>query len=240
MNIFTRTTSLAFAIALCSICTSISVQAAVPATLTTYTDRTAWEAAVISAGLSLQTEDFNSFNPQPISGSSLAGIDHFQRQSLALPSIGLSLFHANTTPSFDDNVVHVGPGDDLKINDTNFIRVDDNPANLQITVTSTGILSSFGFDYKGFGGGGEGLSVTINGNAEYLGDLALAGDFEATPSAFFGFVDTDLGNAYTLFQTTGTDGAFGLDNLSVGLVPEPSSSMLLSIAGLVLIGKRKR
>ncbi|MGJ8671616.1 PEP-CTERM sorting domain-containing protein [Rubritalea sp.] len=239
MNIYKRTTSLASAIALSSICISISAQAAVPATLTTYTNRTLWEAAVISAGFTLQTEDFNSFNAQPISASSLAGIDNFQRQSLALPSVGLSLFHANTTEEFDDNVVHVGPGEGLNIDGTNLIRVDDNPDNLQITVSGVS-LSAFAFDYKGYGGSGEGLNVTINGNIEYLGDIAVADPNEADPAAFFGFVDTDANNVYTLFQTTGIDGAIGLDNLSVGRVPEPSSSILLSIAGLFLIGKRKR
>lgn len=235
-----RTRSLT--VALSSLCISTSMQAAVPATLTVYTSRVAWETAVANAGLTLKTEDFNGFNAQPIGGISLSGVDHFQRQSLDLSSVGISLFHDNTTLGVDDNVVHAGPGEQYNVDGTNIIRIDDNPDNLQMTVTSVGALSAFGFDYKGYGGLTEGLLATINGSLESLtpSGIAEAGTAEGDPALFFGFVDTDPNNTYTLFQTTGTDGAFGLDNLSVGNVPEPSSSILLSFAGLVLISKRKR
>lgn len=205
------------------------------AATTVYTSRSAWEAAAAGLGLNVLTEDFNSFT---------ALTDSFQNSSnLQLPSVGLQLTHANPSTA-DDNIVQSGT-ESGNIDGTNFLRIDDNPGNLLIGVNSgsiySGEISAFAFDYHGYGGGAEGLSAIVNGVSTSIQSVLpehLAG---TSPTLFFGFIDDNSSNFYTSLSTTGTDGFFGLDNLSIGTtVPEPSSCLLLGFGGLVMLNRRKR
>jgi hypothetical protein len=199
-------------------------------------------AAAEGLGLNVLTEDFNGFTPR---------VDGFQNSStLQLPSVGLQLTHANPSETVDDNVVELAT-DSLSIDGTNFIRVDDDPTNLLISVNSgsiySGEISAFAFDYHGYGGAGvgagvEGLSAIVNGSSTIIQSMLTEHISGSVPTAlFFGFIDDNSSNEYTSFSTTGGDGAFGFDNLSVATtVPEPSSCLLLGLGGLVMLNRRKR
>ena len=215
---------------------SLGLYSQAQAVTTVYTSRVAWVAAAESLGLSIHTEDFNGFTPRA---------DGFQNSStLQLPSVGLQLTHANPSETVDDNVVELAT-DTLNIDGTNFIRVDDDPANLLISVNSesiySGKISAFAFDYHGYGGATEGLSAVVNGGSIVIQSGLTEHTAGSAPTFFFGFIDDNSSNEYTSFSTTGTDGAFGFDNLSIGTtVPEPSSCLLLGFGGLVMLNRRKR
>lgn len=220
-------TNLLFTSALC-----FSWGAQADAAITTYTNRSLWEAAVATAGLNLSiTENFDT----------LVGQNFQNGNTLNISSVGLSFTHSHPSTDLDDNIVENGSGSQ-NLNGTAYARIDDYDSatptvfeNLLIQTTVSNI-SAFGFDYAGYGSSTE----TLTSN---LGVIEPSGLTVAAPnvSLFFGFIDTDPSNVYTSFSSTGTDGAWGIDNLATATsIPEPSSFLLMSLSACGLLFSRSR
>lgn len=203
-------------------------------TITTYTDRPTFEAAL---GVPFTVEDFTDDSHFPISTGIL-------NSATDLPDIGIA-----------PGDIQPGVTYSTAIGDSFFFNIDAGGgyeggfldgfaqsafAN-ELTVTFDGPVKGFGFDTNSLMG--TEFSITIN----FISGPAYTNSFSVADSSaleFFGFTSdaTDITSAVIL----GNDSffSFALDNFTfgpAGVIPEPSSIALAGLGALGLLGlARKR
>ncbi|MGE9267579.1 MAG: PEP-CTERM sorting domain-containing protein [Verrucomicrobiales bacterium] len=198
--------------------------------ITIYTDRTAWENAVSVAGGTAQTEDLNGIATETSFGA-----------APLTTSLGLTIYHTSAQgfPSGQNSVQNDGGA--YNMNGSNYLQVDDDDpfaaGNLEFTFTAGTSVSSLGFDYRFFGEEpDQGLTSNL-GLIQTKLENTSPGDLQ---TRFFGFVDDDPSQHYTLFRFTGENIGYSIDNISFAeTVPEPGTGILGLIAATLLF-KRKR
>ena len=127
-------------------------------------------------------------------------------------------------------------------------------ANIGMGIVNPGQEVTISFDAKGLGlvggvsfaeffseidGGGTSSSVILGG-----GPLSLTSDYQTF--SFTTLAGPDVSGGVTLQLTATTGGAPGslavllVDNVSVSVIPEPTSASLLALGGLGLFARRRR
>jgi hypothetical protein len=195
----------------------IVTAAAQPAAASTiYTNRTSFEAALAS----FETETFSS---------DVANADSITFPSVSISSIGTS----PATEAGRSNFNRVLGGNW----DGQVRSLPDRDGYLAITWTFPIAVDGFGATWSGIGSG-----LTLTGNFDGTGDQAI--DLSTHVNGFgFGFVGV-IGSAQfssiKLTTTADTD-LIGSDGVTIGLVPEPSTALLLASGLLAMaVGLRPR
>ncbi len=193
------------------------------AELTFFTDRTAWETAVAEP---VTVEDFDSIGTyQLIEGINNAGLIDIELINLA----GQNEWNAVTS------------GGSQNVNGTVFYQGGCN-ANSE-TVSNSGAdfidlhlprpVMAFGADFASTHSG-DGLTLSVNGETFEFSNLLPA----EQGSGFVGFISTEHFSVVRLFDADKRE-AFGVDNVSFALTPEPGTIALLALGGLGILRKRK-
>lgn len=186
------------------------------ATLTVYTDRSAWEAAV---GGSFSLQNFNTFTTPSSYESSPVSLGGFS-VSVAGETFG-SVWH-NVGPSSSGNDVNGSPQINAATGSTG-----------GTTLAFDSAISAFGADWNGIS---DNRVTSINVNGVDVAIPALLG-------GFWGFV-SDTPFASTLLSlTSGPADGFGIDNVVYAgqstAVPEPGTLAIMAL-GLVGLGVTRR
>lgn len=206
--------------------------AAANATVTVYTSRVLWEAALLSQG----GENLNSrTSDQALGGSST---------SVNATSFALTSQYANNGIDSPSNGYNIGVNFD---GTTQFSFGGSNsPGPQTLTVSGMGTVNAVGIDFTG--GGRLGRLSTSTGSANF-DPLTPAGSFNTnvggggtTLNSFIGLIDDT--NDFTSFQVVywPNFAEAAVDNFSWGSAPRvpAPASLALAGAGGVLIARRRR
>lgn len=194
-----------------------------------FTDRAAWETAVASAGLTSQTENFNSFAQDTI----------FASPAVITSSLGFTVTNTNgaTSPSTvsSNNIVLDGTGSG-NLDGTTYLQPDDgsNGPDGNTVFTFSSPIRAFAFDYGSFGDAAtEGLAA--DGSNVFVPVAAQSGT--SPRFRFAGFLDTS--GSFSVISTTGRDTTYRIDNVAFAAVPEPSSFLFLGCICLGFVGWKR-
>ncbi|MEM8642403.1 MAG: PEP-CTERM sorting domain-containing protein [Cyanobacteria bacterium P01_G01_bin.54] len=194
--------------------------------ITTYTDRSLWEAAVSG---NVIIEDFNS-----ITSDTDLSVDV---GDFSISAVG-PWAHQNGIEAYDPSPSSFQQ--DRNIDGTTYYQGDTDQGTTYTFSFDFGI-SAFAFDHTSLGseGAGEFLTLDLEG-VNYSIPSTQTGE-----TGFFGIVNSDT-ELFTSVTFLGDDGAHGLDNISYTAsspteVPEPGSLSILGlgIVGLVVSHKKK-
>ena len=197
------------------------------ASIATFTDRTAFEAALAS----VTTETFNGFTED-------TGFEN--------PALDVGDFTLDAGSNGGNNIVDAAPllnGGNLSIDGTpylSFLLSDDQPGSDEVAdITFNTGITAFGFDHSGIGNASNGktrLGIILGPTVEsFLSDLTGV----ASEAGFFGVI-TDI-EFTSVFLATSTNDSFSLDNLTYGTAPTPVPLpaglplLLLGIGGLATV-----
>ena len=199
------------------------------ATLTAFTNRTAFENAIVGLGGTVSNETFNSFT----SDTSFLGTP--------LDVGAFSLFSSEANTGVDD-LIDVSPfggvsASDRNLDGTPYVQGDVNTKGGGtdiFNIVFDAPIFAFGTEFQSIGGTGSGEGIEI------LGEFF---EFSSRP-AFFGVVGT-IGETFVQIDIVGDDAVFGLDNFAfasaVTDVPEPTTLALFGLgpAGLGFMRRRR-
>jgi hypothetical protein len=200
-----------------------AIASAASASITVFTDRASWEAAV--GGAPITVEDFNSTAPQPIAdGSTLdTGLLQIKRDGSANGGDGdLAISDGSTFGDFDgtnflDGETGIAPHE----------RVDFGFNGQSVFAFGADFVSPFS---------GDGIALEVGGQ---LFNIDTISGFD---SGFFGIVDTSA--TYSTISIVGTPEDISFqelwqaDNVSYA-VPSPGAAGLLAFAGLAATRRRR-
>lgn len=195
---------------------------------TTFTDRTAFNAA-IGGG---QTLDFSGLIPPgvPTTLGSQAYASGLTVNGVTFAGVNSSLFVINPANSFNTNK---GLGSGFFLTAAGGTGAG-NPLS-QIRITLSGSSTAFGFDLGTFAPRGETLDITFGGNTFSTGTSASLG----VPT-FLGFTSSAPVTSILISARAGALGDVNLDNFTFGsAVPEPGTWALL-ILGFGAVGRAMR
>jgi hypothetical protein len=102
-----------------------------------------------------------------------------------------------------------------------------------ITFTFDSPINAFGFDITNQSL--SGFNVIVGGDVSDSIPIAAANTFQ-----FWGVVDTTSSFSTLTFSPNANTGELMMDSVSYGAIPEPSSSVLLGVAGLAIAALRRR
>jgi hypothetical protein len=184
------------------------------AIITTFTDRTLWQAAAGATG-TIQNEDFETLPTGALPVGS---------NQLGLINLNIGLITATTSGAAINGSPALGGIRDLSMNADDGMRSYD--------MTFGGPISAMGFDFAGAATGG--IAVLIADGQRF--------DFGSASSGFFGIVSTAPLPGVAFGDTS--PGAlpteiFDSDNYSFVVIPEPASMMLLAPLALLAMRRRK-
>ena len=198
---------------------ALSVAVALPhatASLTIYTDRTAWENAV---GNIFMTENFNSVTPFDLSdGLNDVGLFDIFVVGTANLTFPNSIIDPNITPN------------SLNIDGTTFLRGASLPASFPTLIFSDPIIG-FGADWTSPTSAGM-LTLQI------LGDV-VEFDVHAPLGGFLGVVSDTLFTEVAMPAENAFTEGYGMDNVSFA-IPAPGALAFIALAGLMGTRRRRR
>jgi hypothetical protein len=108
-----------------------------------------------------------------------------------------------------------------------------DPASSTITFVFDTPINAFGFDITNQSVGG--FNVFVGGDVSDSIPIYTANTFE-----FWGVVDPVTSFTTLTFSPNANTGLLMMDSVSYGAIPEPSSTMLLGVAGLAIAALRRR
>jgi hypothetical protein len=182
------------------------------ATLISFTDRTAWEAAVNGDFI---LEDFSS---APMSDYFASPID--------VGDFTVSLTGSN----FGSGWHLIGTGGNNNFSGTSELQA----------ATASDSTTTLDFDFSIYALGADWGAVSDNRTTSFFID-GIQLDIPALNGGFFGFVSDTALNSSMMTLTSGNADGFSIDNLVYAKVPEPSTIALLGLAFLgFTLGKRKK
>ncbi len=198
--------------------------------ITTFTDRTVFDAAVGATTF----EDFTSSAHFPIPGGSLSSTSSFGTLSAGDIQAGVTY----TTPLGSGNYFNIDAGGGF----TGGFLDGFNPSDRDLTITYDPLIAAFGFDTNSLM---PDFDITIN----FMSGQSYDANFTGISSMqFFGF-QSDIADIQSVL-ISGNNSFFGfaIDDHSFGgtgngsvSVPEPSSIVLLGLglAGIAFSRKKK-
>lgn len=197
---------------------------------TVYTDRTVFEAALLSSTV----EDFETTTPYGDPDASPFAPD-------GLNNLALTYFSLSATPQAI-KILDTDPLSGSRNTTTggqNFLYLDTDNPNMVLTGSATKFslynsVDAFGFDYTGVAEPGTSFTVTIG---SLVFDLGLNNP-ENTP-LFWGI--TGLGSFTDITLSTSRDSGYGVDEVIFGsAVPLPPALWLFGSGLLALAGGARR
>jgi hypothetical protein len=185
------------------------------AVITTFTDRTLWQAAAAGTG-TIQNEDFETLPTGALPVGS---------NQLGLINLNIGLITATTSGASINGSPALGGIRDLSMNADDGMR--------SYVMTFGGPISAVGFDFAGASTGG--IAVLIADGQRF--DFGLAG------TGFFGIVSTTPLPNVAIGDTS--PGAlpteiYDSDNYSFVVIPEPTSTAMLAPAAMLVMRRRRR
>ena len=183
------------------------------AVITTFTDRTLWQAAAAATG-TIQNEDFETLPTGALPVGS---------NQLGLINLNIGLITATNTGASINGSPALGGVRDLSLNADDGMR--------SYLMTFGGPISAVGFDFAGASTGG--IAVLIADGQRF--------DFGTAGSGFFGIVSTTPLPNVAIGDTS--PGAlpteiYDSDNYSFVVVPEPTTATLLAPLALLVMRRR--
>jgi len=195
----------------------VLVSANADAAITTYTDRTSFEAA---AG-AITFEDFESFVVDAPFHTSAVDVGDFTLSMTGLPSTAY-------------NFIDIAPPEtpETNVNGSTNMRVftDDSPLSNLIFEFDTA-MTAFGADFRSINDTIVRTQLIVGSDIVALPVAASSGLF-----SFFGF-SSDIAFTSITFEGLAND-VYGIDNVSYS-IPEPATVLLLGLGGLGLLRRRK-
>ncbi len=207
------------------------------AALETYTDRSAWEAAVVAMNQSVVTESFDAGYQH---GDSFAAPGQLQ-STLGFSFTNTSGATSNSGAAVPDVNQVMDPAVEPAAGSPNgslFLRADnvgpDDPSGATVFSFDQPVVA-FGLDYTHWGGEGDGL-IAGDGTELFLPIPAALG-----VSQFIGFIHD--GRSYSAISTvsrTHPDNGYHLDNVSFSVVPAPGTGVVCVFAVMTGVLRRVR
>lgn len=199
---------------------------------TVFTDRTAYESALLSYTI----EDFESYGtvgtPDPLlmipDGRDTLTLNHF---TLSATPDAIKIWDADHSGSHNTTT---GGTQFLYLDTDNLGYASGTPVGSTTTFSLNNAVDAFGFDYTGVFEPGTAFTVSIG---SFSDNLALNNP-EATP-LFWGVIG--LGSFTDVTLATSLDSGYGVDQVTFGLaVPLPPALWLFGSGLLALVGGAAR